>query len=114
MSWNSGAGQMETFATLLEISESSGVFHVDEAVAPGAQVVIYLDNGLMLDAEVESFEQDDFGCYLHLRMDSQWFPAEHQPAYMLVPDTQADVWQNAQARASARPNSHPVITRVAS
>lgn len=115
MSWNSAAGQpVETYGTLLEISETSGIFHVDEAVAPGAHVLIYLDGDRTLDAEVESYEQDDYGCYLRVRMDAQWFPVEHQPAYMMVPETPAEAWQMAQVKGSARPNSHPIITRVAS
>jgi len=76
----------ETVGILLEVSRSGGVLHIDEPVAPGTIITIQLGDGNKVEAEVQSFEEDEFGCYLALQVVGSWFPVQYWPSLML-PDS---------------------------
>jgi hypothetical protein len=87
ISW--GSNELEpkqTVGTLLEVSRSGGLLHIDEGIAPGTKVNIYLPDGQQISAEVQSFEQDEFGYYVALQISGAWFPVQYWPEYML-PDS---------------------------
>ena len=87
ISWGSeNCALKQTVGTLLEVSRSGGLLHIDEAIAPGTKVSIYLECNQQIDAEVQSFEQDEFGFYVALQTAGAWFPVQYWPSYML-PDT---------------------------
>lgn len=87
ISW--GADELEpkeTVGTLLEVSRTGGLLHIDEGIAPGTKLKVYLPDDHQIEAEVQSFEQDEFGYYIALQISDAWFPVQYWPAYML-PDS---------------------------
>ena len=87
--WTSEAGDVrDTYAILLEISRTGGILHVDESIAAGSLITIHLDSERAVTAQVERYEQDEFGVYLYVQMTTPWFPLHYFPPYML-PDEDA-------------------------
>ena len=66
---------------LLEIWRSGGVIHSDEPMAKGQRFKILVD-GRQVEAEVQSFQQDEYGFYVAFKVNAPWFPESYQPPYL--------------------------------
>jgi hypothetical protein len=83
ISWMSGSGtQQRVCGTLLEVWPSGGVLQIDEPIAKGGAFMIALP-GALLEARVESYDQDEYGYYLRFGVTDPWFPANYQPPYLM-------------------------------
>jgi hypothetical protein len=83
ISWTSNSGAEERVCgTLLEVWPSGGVIQTEEPIAKGETFKIGV-NGTQLEARVENYEQDEYGCYLQFGLAEPWFPENYQPAYLM-------------------------------
>jgi hypothetical protein len=71
---------------LLEIWQSGGVLQTDKPLGKGEKFMIYLDGG-QIEAEVQGYEEDTYGCYIRFEVHDPWFPASFQPSYLKESET---------------------------
>jgi hypothetical protein len=81
ISWTGGTEQ-RVCGTLLEVWSSGGVIQTEEPIAKGETFTISL-HGAQLEARVEKYERDEYGCYLEFRLAGPWFPANYEPPYLM-------------------------------
>ena len=108
ITWFSDSGeQSEEFAALLEISRSGGILHTDCPIADGTRIRIRLDQTSAVDAEVEGYEQDQYGWYLKVKTTQPWFPNLFQPAFAL--STASEREMQTSPDGTLRPDSLPLM-----
>jgi len=66
---------------LLEIWPSGGVLQSDKPLVTGEKFLIHLDAG-EIEAEVQNYEEDVYGCYIRFAVHDPWFPESYQPSYL--------------------------------
>ena len=83
ISWTTASGaQQRVCGTLLEVWSSGGIIHTYEPIAKGETFRIGV-HGTQLEARVEKYERDEYGCYLEFRLAGPWFPANYEPPYLM-------------------------------